>query len=112
MGFKHQSTFYFSPLTHFSSINNTDSSSSPLEQKTPNPPQQDSPIPCMPCKQPLWQSTPGMSGTQWSEELFHGKQQHAIPFLILTFESSELTLPPFLDPSQQNYPPITGLSQA
>ncbi|MBW0505683.1 hypothetical protein O181_045398 [Austropuccinia psidii MF-1] len=57
------------------------------KQKKPNPPQQDSPIPFIPCKQPLWQPTPGLSGTQWSEDLFH-------------------------EPFQQNEPPITGLSQS
>ncbi|MBW0508426.1 hypothetical protein O181_048141, partial [Austropuccinia psidii MF-1] len=33
------------------------------------PPQQYSPIPSMPCEQPLQQPTPGPSGTQWSQDL-------------------------------------------
>ncbi|MBW0560291.1 hypothetical protein O181_100006 [Austropuccinia psidii MF-1] len=80
------------------------------EQNPPNPPQQDSPVPCMPCKQTPRQPTPGLTGTQWSEDLFHGMQPH-FPFLILTFSSSELTLPPFVEPSQHNEPPIPGLSK-
>ncbi|MBW0504717.1 hypothetical protein O181_044432 [Austropuccinia psidii MF-1] len=51
----------------------------------PNPLRQDSPIPSLPCKQTPRQPTPGPSGTQWSEDLFH-------------------------EPSQPNEPPITGLS--
>ncbi|MBW0492491.1 hypothetical protein O181_032206 [Austropuccinia psidii MF-1] len=52
---------------------------SPMEfkcqkQNSPNPPQQDSPIPCMPCKQALQKPTPGLGGTQWFEELFQGKR--------------------------------------
>ncbi|MBW0563611.1 hypothetical protein O181_103326 [Austropuccinia psidii MF-1] len=35
-----------------------------------NPPQQDSPIPSFPCEQTLQQPTPGLSGTQWLEDLF------------------------------------------
>ncbi|MBW0476852.1 hypothetical protein O181_016567 [Austropuccinia psidii MF-1] len=63
----------------------------------------------MPCEQALQEPTPGLSGTQWSENLFPGKQQ-AIPFLILAFDLSELTLPPFVEPSQDNEPPIPGPS--
>ncbi|MBW0485863.1 hypothetical protein O181_025578 [Austropuccinia psidii MF-1] len=69
-----------------------------------------SPVPCMPCKQTPWQPTPGPSGTQWSEDLFHGKKP-PFPFLILPFASSELTLPPIVEPSQHHEPPIPGLSQ-
>ncbi|MBW0526225.1 hypothetical protein O181_065940 [Austropuccinia psidii MF-1] len=73
-----------------------------------NPPRQDSPVPSLPHKQTPPKPTPGPSGTQWSEDLFHGKQPkfHLIP----TFDSSELTLPPFVEPSQTNEPPIPGPS--
>ncbi|MBW0520860.1 hypothetical protein O181_060575 [Austropuccinia psidii MF-1] len=50
-----------------------------------------------------------LCGTQWSEDLWRSTQQ-AIPFLTLTFDSSELTLPPFIEPSQYNEPPIPGTS--
>ncbi|MBW0503450.1 hypothetical protein O181_043165 [Austropuccinia psidii MF-1] len=56
------------------------------------------------------QPTPGPRGTQWSDDLFCGKQK-AITFLILTFDSNELTLPPFVEPSQHNEPPSLGPSQ-
>ncbi|MBW0542026.1 hypothetical protein O181_081741 [Austropuccinia psidii MF-1] len=59
----------------------------------------------MPHKQTPQQPTPGPSGPQWSEDLFYCKQP-TFPFLILTFSSSELTLPPFVEP------PIPGPSQA
>ncbi|MBW0570378.1 hypothetical protein O181_110093 [Austropuccinia psidii MF-1] len=82
-----------------------------MEQSPPNPPQQDSSNPCMPCKKTLRQPTPGLSVTQCSEDLFHGKPKN-IPFLISTFDSSELNLPPFVEPSQHNEPPIPGLNQS
>ncbi|MBW0498772.1 hypothetical protein O181_038487 [Austropuccinia psidii MF-1] len=110
MGFKRQSNFSISSLTHFSTCNHTNYFPLPIEQNPPNPPQQDIPVPHMPCKQTPQQPTPGPSGTQWSEDLFCGKQQ-AIPFVILTFNSSELTLPPFVEPSQHNEPPIPGPSK-
>ncbi|MBW0534693.1 hypothetical protein O181_074408 [Austropuccinia psidii MF-1] len=75
-----------------------------MEQNHPNPPQQDSPLPSLLCKQSLWQSTPGPSGTQWSEELSCSKQPKF--HLISTFDSIELTLPPFVESSQTNEPPI------
>ncbi|MBW0486556.1 hypothetical protein O181_026271 [Austropuccinia psidii MF-1] len=75
-----------------------------IEQNPPNHLRQDSPAPCMPCKETLWQLTLGPSGTQWLEDLFHGKKKD-IPLLILT-------LPPFLEPSQYNEPPIPGQSQS
>ncbi|MBW0478963.1 hypothetical protein O181_018678 [Austropuccinia psidii MF-1] len=53
----------------------------------PNSPQQDFPIPHMPCEQTLGQPTPGSSGSQWLEDLF-------------------------CEPSQNNEPPIPGPSQA
>ncbi|MBW0467099.1 hypothetical protein O181_006814 [Austropuccinia psidii MF-1] len=76
------------------------------KQNPPNPPQ-DSPVPHTPRKQTPRQPTPGPSGTQCLEDLFCGKKPH-LPFLILTFASSELTLPPFVKPSQHNEPPIPG----
>ncbi|MBW0487299.1 hypothetical protein O181_027014 [Austropuccinia psidii MF-1] len=56
------------------------------KQNPPNPPQQDSPVTCMPQKQPPRPPTPGLSGTQWLEDLF-------------------------CEPSQHNEPPIPGPSQ-
>ncbi|MBW0504273.1 hypothetical protein O181_043988 [Austropuccinia psidii MF-1] len=109
MGFKSQSKFSISSLTHFASCNHTNYFPLPIEQNPPNPPQQDTPVPHMPRKQTLRQETPGPSGTQWSEDLSCPKQK-AIPFLILAFDSSELTLPPFVEPSQHNEPPIPGPS--
>ncbi|MBW0559547.1 hypothetical protein O181_099262 [Austropuccinia psidii MF-1] len=53
--------------------------------KPPKSPQQDSPVPSLPRKQTARQPTPGPSGTQWSEELFH-------------------------EPTQTKEPPIPGLS--
>ncbi|MBW0527090.1 hypothetical protein O181_066805 [Austropuccinia psidii MF-1] len=81
-----------------------------IEQNPSNPFQQDSPFPCMPCKQTPRKPTPGLSGNQWSEDLFCSKQP-PFPFLILAFASSELTFPPFVEPSQYDEPPIPGLSQ-
>ncbi|MBW0478130.1 hypothetical protein O181_017845 [Austropuccinia psidii MF-1] len=109
MGFKCQSKFFLSSLTHFSSRNHTEYSSLPIEKNPPDPSLQDTPVPCMPCEQTLQKPTPGPSGTQWLGDLFCCKKQ-AIPFLIRTFDSIELTLPPFLEPSQYNEPLIPGLS--
>ncbi|MBW0475743.1 hypothetical protein O181_015458 [Austropuccinia psidii MF-1] len=64
--------------------------------------------PNLPCKQTPRQPTPGPSGTQWLEDLFCGKQPKFD--LISTFDSSELTFPPFVEPSQTNQPPIPGPS--
>ncbi|MBW0475096.1 hypothetical protein O181_014811 [Austropuccinia psidii MF-1] len=61
-------------------------------------------------KKTLRQLTPGLSGTQWLEDLFRHKQPK-IPLLISSFDSSELTLTPFVEPSQPDEPPIPGLSQ-
>ncbi|MBW0573758.1 hypothetical protein O181_113473 [Austropuccinia psidii MF-1] len=47
--------------------------------KPPESPPQDSPVPSLPCKQTPRQPTPGPSGTQWSEELFRGKQPKTLP---------------------------------
>ncbi|MBW0529809.1 hypothetical protein O181_069524 [Austropuccinia psidii MF-1] len=63
---------YFSSLTHFSSHNHTNYFSLPLKET----PQQDTPVPHMPCKQMPWQPTPGLSGTQWLEDLFREPFQH------------------------------------
>ncbi|MBW0465132.1 hypothetical protein O181_004847 [Austropuccinia psidii MF-1] len=80
-----------------------------MEQNPPNTPRQDTPIPHMPCEQTPQKPIPGPSDTQWLEDLFCSKQK-AITFLILTFDSSELTLPPFVEPSKYNEPLIPGLS--
>ncbi|MBW0575707.1 hypothetical protein O181_115422 [Austropuccinia psidii MF-1] len=80
------------------------------QQNQPNPPLQDSPVCSLPCEQTPWQLTPGLSGTQWSEDLFHSKQPKF--HLISTFNSRELTLPPFVEPSQANEPPIPGQSSS
>ncbi|MBW0469942.1 hypothetical protein O181_009657 [Austropuccinia psidii MF-1] len=70
-----------------------------------------SPIPSLPQEQAPRQPTTGLSGTRWLEELFCGKQPKS-PLLISTFDSSEVTLPPFLQPSHPNEPPIPGPSQS
>ncbi|MBW0470032.1 hypothetical protein O181_009747 [Austropuccinia psidii MF-1] len=64
----------------------------------------------MPHKQTLQQLTTGPSGMQWAEDLFQDEQPPC-PFLIWTFASSELILPPFVEPSQNNELPIPGPSQ-
>ncbi|MBW0555095.1 hypothetical protein O181_094810 [Austropuccinia psidii MF-1] len=64
----------------------------------------------MPRKQTPRKPTPGLSGTQWSEDLFCGKKP-PFPFLLLAFASSELNFPPFVEPSKYDEPPIPGLSQ-
>ncbi|MBW0534535.1 hypothetical protein O181_074250 [Austropuccinia psidii MF-1] len=69
-----------------------------------------SPIPSLPCEQTLQKPTPGPSVTQWLEDSCRGNKK-TIPFLFSTFDSSELTLPPFVEPSQPDEPPISGLSQ-
>ncbi|MBW0540647.1 hypothetical protein O181_080362 [Austropuccinia psidii MF-1] len=61
-------------------------SNAKLKQSPPNPPQQDSPIPCMPLEQTPQPPASGPSCTQWSEDLF-------------------------CKPSQRNEPPIPGPSQ-
>ncbi|MBW0487243.1 hypothetical protein O181_026958 [Austropuccinia psidii MF-1] len=83
-------------------------SNSKLKQNQPNPPRQDSPVPSLPCEQTPQQPTPGPSGTQWLEDLFGSKQPKFN--LISTLDSSELTVPPFVEPSQTDEPPIPGLS--
>ncbi|MBW0551261.1 hypothetical protein O181_090976 [Austropuccinia psidii MF-1] len=76
-----------------------------IEQNPPSSPQQDSPVPCMPCEQTAWQPTSRLSGTRWLQDLFCGKQS-PFPFLILPFALSELTFPAFVEPSQHHEPPI------
>ncbi|MBW0520558.1 hypothetical protein O181_060273 [Austropuccinia psidii MF-1] len=49
------------------------------KQKSPNPPQQDSPVQCMPCEKTPRQPTPGPSGTQWLQDLFREPSQHHEP---------------------------------
>ncbi|MBW0523267.1 hypothetical protein O181_062982 [Austropuccinia psidii MF-1] len=90
--------------SHFTSPNHTDFFPLCIEQNQPNPLRQDSPVPSLPCKQTPRQPTPGPSGTRWLEDLFCGKEPKF--HLISTFGSSELTLPPFVEPSQTNEPPI------
>ncbi|MBW0558298.1 hypothetical protein O181_098013 [Austropuccinia psidii MF-1] len=97
MGFKCHSKF------SFSSCNHTDLFPLRIEQNQPNPPQQDSSIPSLPCAQ-----TPGPSGTQWLDDLFHGNKPKFS--LISTLDSSELTFPPFVEPSQPNEPLIPSPS--
>ncbi|MBW0493216.1 hypothetical protein O181_032931 [Austropuccinia psidii MF-1] len=46
-------------------------SNAKVKSNQPNPLQQDSPIPILPCEETLRQPTPGPSGTQWLEDLFH-----------------------------------------
>ncbi|MBW0517016.1 hypothetical protein O181_056731, partial [Austropuccinia psidii MF-1] len=60
------------------------------------------------CKQNPRQPTPGPSGTQWSEDLFCSKKPKF--HLISTFDSSEMTVPPFVEPSLTDEPPIPGPS--
>ncbi|MBW0559625.1 hypothetical protein O181_099340 [Austropuccinia psidii MF-1] len=67
-------------------------------------------VPSLPCKKTRQQPTPGPTGTQWLEDLFFHKQPE-IPLQISIFDSNELTLPPFVEPSQPNEPPVPGLSQ-
>ncbi|MBW0552618.1 hypothetical protein O181_092333 [Austropuccinia psidii MF-1] len=67
-----------------------------------------SPVPSLPCEQTLRKLTPGPSGTQCSEDLFCSKQPEF--HLISTLDSSELTVPPFVEPSQMDEPPIPGPS--
>ncbi|MBW0518597.1 hypothetical protein O181_058312 [Austropuccinia psidii MF-1] len=69
-----------------------------------------SPVPSLPCEKTLQKPTQGPSVTQWSEDSCRGNKK-TIPLLFSTFDSSELTLPPFVEPSQPNEPPIPGLSQ-
>ncbi|MBW0461950.1 hypothetical protein O181_001665 [Austropuccinia psidii MF-1] len=49
------------------------------KKNPPNPPQQDTPIPHMPCEKTPWQPTSGLSGTQWSEDLFPKPSQYDEP---------------------------------
>ncbi|MBW0563170.1 hypothetical protein O181_102885 [Austropuccinia psidii MF-1] len=65
-------------------------------------------VPSFPCEQTPQQPTPGPSGTQGFEDLFCRK--HPKFHLISTFNSIELTLPPFVEPSPTNEPPIPGPS--
>ncbi|MBW0510523.1 hypothetical protein O181_050238 [Austropuccinia psidii MF-1] len=81
-------------------------SNAKVRPNQPNPPQQHSPLPSLPCKQAPWQPTADLSGTQWLDDLFRGNQPRF--HLISTFYSSELTVPPFVEPSQTKKPPIPG----
>ncbi|MBW0557630.1 hypothetical protein O181_097345 [Austropuccinia psidii MF-1] len=79
-----------------------------MELNQLNPLQQDSPFLSLPHKQTPRQPTPGPSGTPWSEDLFRCKQPKF--HLISTLDSSVLTVPPFVEPSQTEEPPIPGPS--
>ncbi|MBW0476353.1 hypothetical protein O181_016068 [Austropuccinia psidii MF-1] len=109
MGLKHQINFSFLLLSHFSSSNHTGSSPPPIEQNPQKHPPQDSPFPPLPCEQTQRKPTPSPSGIQWLEDLFHSEQK-GIPFLILAFKVSELTLPSFLAPFQHDELPICTLT--
>ncbi|MBW0519919.1 hypothetical protein O181_059634 [Austropuccinia psidii MF-1] len=91
MGLKRQSKFSFSSLSHFSLRNNTEFFPLLIEQNPLNPPQNDSPVPSLPCKQTPRQPTPGPSGTRWLEELFRK-----------LFQAKE---PPIPGPSPSSQPP-------
>ncbi|MBW0470998.1 hypothetical protein O181_010713 [Austropuccinia psidii MF-1] len=83
-------------------------SNAKLKQNQPNRPQQDCPVTSLPCEKAPRRPTSGMSGAKWSDDLLHSKQPKS--HLIATFNSSELTIPPFVEPSQTNEPPIPGPS--
>ncbi|MBW0561884.1 hypothetical protein O181_101599 [Austropuccinia psidii MF-1] len=67
-------------------------------------------MPNLPCEQTLPKPTPGPSATQWVED-FIRRNKPKITLLISTSDSSELTIPPFVEPSKPNEPPIPSLSQ-
>ncbi|MBW0499441.1 hypothetical protein O181_039156 [Austropuccinia psidii MF-1] len=103
---------YFSSLTHFSSCNHTNYFSLPIEQNPPNPPQQETPIPCMPCDQTPWQPTTGPGGTQWLEDLFHEPSQHNEPPIPGTSQSSKSQVPSHEDTSTGDPEPEMALTQS
>ncbi|MBW0473516.1 hypothetical protein O181_013231 [Austropuccinia psidii MF-1] len=47
----------------------------------------------MPCEQTLQEPTPGLSGTQWSEDLFPKPSQHNEPHIPSLSQSSESQVP-------------------
>ncbi|MBW0485679.1 hypothetical protein O181_025394 [Austropuccinia psidii MF-1] len=110
-GIQRPKDILFSSLIYFSSRNHTEFFPLCIKQNQPNPLQQDSPIPSLPCEQTSRQPTPGPSGTQWLEDLFHHKKPKN-RLLISTLNSSELTITPFVEPSQPDEPPIPGPSQS
>ncbi|MBW0469213.1 hypothetical protein O181_008928 [Austropuccinia psidii MF-1] len=79
MGFKRQNKFSFFSLIDFRPRNHTDFFPLHIEQNPANTPRQDSPVQCMPHKQTPRKTTPGTSGTQWSEDLFRELSQHNEP---------------------------------
>ncbi|MBW0488373.1 hypothetical protein O181_028088 [Austropuccinia psidii MF-1] len=81
------------------------------KQNQLNSPQKYSPVPSIPCKQTPQQQTAGSSGTRWLEDLFCSEQTK-ISLLVSTFDLSELTLSPFVEPSHPNAPPIPCPSQS
>ncbi|MBW0475046.1 hypothetical protein O181_014761 [Austropuccinia psidii MF-1] len=68
----------------------------PSKRNPPNPPQKDTPVPCMPCKQ-----TPGPSGTQWSRTC------SATPI-----QSSKLQVPSHEDTSTFEHEPEVAQTQS
>ncbi|MBW0538570.1 hypothetical protein O181_078285 [Austropuccinia psidii MF-1] len=73
------------------------------KKNPPNPPQQDSPVQCMPCEQTLLQPTPGPSGTQCLKDLFHEPSQHNEPPIPGLSPSSK---PPGEDPTHEPEPEV------
>ncbi|MBW0519274.1 hypothetical protein O181_058989 [Austropuccinia psidii MF-1] len=63
------------------------------KQNPQNPLQQDPPIPHMPFKQTPWQPTPGLSGTQWLEDLFCEPSQHNEPPIPVPSQCSKPQVP-------------------
>ncbi|MBW0471803.1 hypothetical protein O181_011518 [Austropuccinia psidii MF-1] len=64
-------------------------SNTKVKQNPLNPPQQDSPIPCMPSNQSPWKLTPGPHGTRWSVDLFREPSQHDEPPILGVSQPSE-----------------------
>ncbi|MBW0583577.1 hypothetical protein O181_123292 [Austropuccinia psidii MF-1] len=64
-------------------------SNTKVKQNPPKPPQQDSPVPCLPCEKTPWQPTPGPSGTQWLEDLFRKPSQHDEPRIPCPIQPSK-----------------------
>ncbi|MBW0493208.1 hypothetical protein O181_032923 [Austropuccinia psidii MF-1] len=62
------------------------------KQNPMNPSQQDSPIPCMPHKQTPQPPTPGLSGTQWLEDL--SGTRHATPRSVIIIDNMPIGSPP------------------
>ncbi|MBW0468121.1 hypothetical protein O181_007836 [Austropuccinia psidii MF-1] len=72
------------------------------KQNPPSALQQDSPIPC---KETLWKPTPGTSGTQWSEDLFHEPSEYNAPPIPGPSQSSKSQIPSHEDASTRQPEP-------